>query len=97
MFVCMKCGECCRHIDKIPQLSEFDLGNGVCMHLKGNCCDIYSSRPEICRVDEMYDKYFCNIYSREEFYKINMNICRKLIGIKGKNEEKICNKNQRKY
>lgn len=28
MFKCSKCGLCCRNIDKVPQLKEFDDGNG---------------------------------------------------------------------
>lgn len=58
IFPCSKCGECCRHINLIPQLSEFDRGDGICIHLSGNLCDIYEQRPEICRVDVMYQKYY---------------------------------------
>lgn len=75
LFPCSACGECCRHIGHISQLSEFDNGDGVCIHLKGNICDIYESRPEICRVDVMYEKYYSAQYSKEEFYSINQNAC----------------------
>ena len=74
-FKCCACGECCRHIGHIEQLRNFDNGNGVCIHLNGNLCDIYENRPEICRVDAMYEKYFSSIYSREEFYEINKKAC----------------------
>ena len=74
-FKCCACGECCRHIGHIVQLHDFDNGNGVCIHLNGNLCDIYENRPEICRVDAMYEKYFSSIYSREEFYEINKKAC----------------------
>jgi len=93
MFVCSKCGECCRHIDLIPQLAEFDTGNGVCIHLKGDCCSIYSTRPEICRIDEMYDKYFFKLYTRDDYYQINMGACHKLMEIK-KEREKSYGNNQ---
>lgn len=74
----MQCGECCRHIDKIPQLAAFDMGNGVCVHLCENSCSIYESRPEICRVDVMYEKYFSKYFDREEFYEANEDMCRTL-------------------
>ena len=75
MFNCTKCGECCRHIDRVPELSKFDDGNGVCIHLKGNLCDIYYHRPVICNVDRMYELYFANEYLKDDFYKINENAC----------------------
>lgn len=77
-FPCNQCGECCRHIDQIPQLATFDLGNGICRYLQGNLCSIYEIRPEICRVDIMYERYFKMLYTREEFYQMNIRGCQKL-------------------
>ena len=77
-FNCTMCGECCRHIDLIPQLSEFDDGTGTCIHLKNNLCDIYETRPDICRVDVMYEKTYSTIYSREDFYRLNEEACKQL-------------------
>ncbi|MDA3062243.1 MULTISPECIES: YkgJ family cysteine cluster protein [unclassified Campylobacter] len=77
-FNCSKCGECCRHIANIPQLSEFDRGDGVCKYLRGHECDIYDTRPEICNVEKMYEKHFSNLYSRDEFYKLNEEACEML-------------------
>ncbi len=77
-FLCSQCGECCRHIDLIPQLAEFDRGDGICIHLSGNLCNIYENRPEICGVDVMYKKYFSALYSREFFYQLNMDVCKEL-------------------
>ena len=74
-FDCTKCGECCRHIANIPQLSKFDRGDGVCKYLRGHECDIYDNRPEICNVEKMYEKYFSHLYSRDEFYKLNEEAC----------------------
>jgi Fe-S-cluster containining protein len=58
-FPCTQCGICCRHIDRAPQLAAFDLGGGVCRHLdpKTNLCKIYESRPQICRVEEMFEEF----------------------------------------
>lgn len=54
------------------------MGNGVCKHLKGNICDIYDRRPDVCRVDVMYEKYFSAVYSRKEFYRLNELVCEEL-------------------
>lgn len=77
-FPCAQCGECCRHIDLIPQLAQFDRGDGVCIHLCGDLCDIYNNRPEICCVDLMYEKHFSKFYSKEEYYRLNSEVCREL-------------------
>lgn len=78
-FPCSQCGECCRHIDLIPELTSFNPGDGVCVHLHGNLCDIYEDRPEICRVDFIYDKYFSNQLSEEEFFALNLEGCKEII------------------
>ena len=77
-FPCSQCGLCCRHLDRIPQMASLDRGDGVCVHLRDNLCGIYETRPELCRVDEMYEKYFCRQYSREEYYRINQLVCEQL-------------------
>lgn len=77
-FPCDQCGECCRHIDQIPQLATFDLGNGTCRYLEGNTCSIYNDRPEICRVDAMYEHFFKEQYTKKEFYQLNIEGCNTL-------------------
>ncbi len=77
-FPCTGCGECCRHINRVEQLAVYDRGDGVCKYLSGNLCSIYKDRPEICRVDHMYEKIFCNYMSREDYYEANLAVCRKL-------------------
>lgn len=79
-FECSQCGECCKHIDLIPELACFDNGFGVCIYLESNRCSIYEKRPDICRVDIMYEKYYADKYSRKEFYQLNQNACKELIG-----------------
>ena len=74
-FNCSKCWECCRHIANIPLLMEFDRGDGVCKYLCDSKCEIYDNHPEICNVEQMYEKYFAKIYSRNEFYKLNEEAC----------------------
>ena len=53
MFLCDKCGLCCRNIDKVPQLKEFHNGDGICKFLTNNKCSIYESRPLICNIDKV--------------------------------------------
>ena len=43
-----------------------------------NLCTIYSERPLICRVDELYEKYLYKEISREEYYKMNKKVCSQL-------------------
>ena len=75
-FSCSICGLCCQHIDQISDLREFDRGDGICKYLNGTQCSIYECRPEVCRVDDMYDKYFYLLYqSRKEYYYENKRIC----------------------
>ena len=75
VFPCSRCGECCRHIDRVPQLKMYDNGEGCCVFLNGNECTIYETRPEVCRVDTMYEKYYAHQYSREEFWALNEQVC----------------------
>lgn len=79
IFPCDQCGICCKHIDQIPQLKEFDSGNGQCIHLMGNnLCEIYSKRPDICNVNKMYESQFQDILSIEDFINLNVQGCKKL-------------------
>lgn len=78
MFYCSRCGLCCKHIDKIPQLSEYHDGDGVCRYLVDNKCSIYESRPDICNVDYVYKTFFSEIYSLQEFYELNYYVCNEL-------------------
>ena len=78
MFNCSMCGLCCKHIDLVDELKKFDRGDGTCIHLHNNLCSIYETRPNICRVDYMYEKKYSKLYSREEFYKINEDVCKTL-------------------
>ncbi|MCD3245451.1 YkgJ family cysteine cluster protein [Clostridium botulinum C] len=78
MFICDKCGECCRNLDKSPIYEELHNGDGICKYLNGNLCSIYEKRPLLCRVDESYSAFFKNIISINEYYKINYRYCIKL-------------------
>ncbi len=76
-FYCSQCGECCRHIDRVPLLREYHNGNGICKYLdmSSNICKIYDHRPTICNVAEAYDKIFFRQYTEDEFVKMNYDAC----------------------
>ena len=78
MFKCNKCGICCRNLDKSDLYKQLDRGDGVCKYLNKNLCSIYQERPLICRIDESYEAYFSEVYSKEEYYKLNYEACQKL-------------------
>lgn len=78
MFKCSECGECCRNLDKSDLYKDLDRGDGTCKYLVGNKCSIYDKRPLLCRVDESYEVYFKELYSKEEYYELNYRVCRKL-------------------
>lgn len=62
-FNCEKCGACCRSIG--------------CDKLKDNLCTIYETRPDICRVDVMYNirKQNNSELTKEDYYKMNKLCC----------------------
>jgi len=79
IFVCDKCGLCCKHIDRVPQLSEFDDGTRQCIHLTtNNLCDIYECRPDICNLEKMYKTVYSKYLTKEEYAQLNLEGCKKL-------------------
>ncbi|MBR1728262.1 MAG: YkgJ family cysteine cluster protein [Selenomonadaceae bacterium] len=79
MFPCEKCGCCCRKVGEVFFAKYLALSDGSCKHLdqNSNLCKIYDQRPIFCRVDEFYDQKYSSEMSREEFYKINKELCKK--------------------
>lgn len=75
MFKCDCCGECCRKLNYSELYKDLDRGDGICKYLVENKCSIYESRPLICRIDESYDMFFSDLMSKEDFYKLNQNVC----------------------
>ena len=78
MFKCDCCGECCRNLDKSDLYKELNRGDGVCKFLMENLCSIYDNRPLLCRIDDSYDIDFKDRYTKEEYYKLNYEVCKKL-------------------
>lgn len=78
MFKCDRCGLCCRNLKNSEMYRMLDRGDGVCKYLRGNLCSIYEERPLLCRVDDAYELYFKEQYTREEYYKINYEGCERI-------------------
>lgn len=77
-FKCDMCGECCRHVDKVPEASSLDRGDGVCKYLTDkNLCSIYNSRPNLCRGEYLYHTKFSGM-SVDEYYAMMYELCKKL-------------------
>ena len=85
MFPCSGCGLCCQNISHIKELEDFDLGNGVCKYfdIQSKQCLIYDTRPDICRVDKMFDIQYHRYFTKEEFYVKNAEVCNQLQDIYG--------------
>lgn len=80
MFPCTNCGLCCQNISTVRELKEFDLGNGTCKYFDNvsNSCIIYETRPDICRIDKMYETKYKKYFTKENFYIENAQVCNSL-------------------
>ncbi|MGQ0286760.1 YkgJ family cysteine cluster protein [Pasteurellaceae bacterium 22721_9_1] len=79
-FPCTACGKCCRRVNLSEQTIFLDRGDGVCQYFdeNTNLCTIYETRPLVCRVEDYYKNFLSDVYTWEEFVKINISICEKL-------------------
>ncbi|MEW9124500.1 MAG: YkgJ family cysteine cluster protein [Thermotaleaceae bacterium] len=79
-YTCKKCGSCCRSLFRNTLYADLDRGDGTCIHFQesNNLCTIYEERPMICRIDEMYERFFKRRFSKQEYYELNQNACKKL-------------------
>lgn len=84
MFKCDRCGQCCKNISISPIYQRLNRGDGVCLYFdeKYSLCTIYKNRPIECNVDAMYDAFFSNIMTKNEYYKLNYASCKKLKNLK---------------
>lgn len=78
-YPCTKCGLCCQHIEHIPELKMFDLGNGTCRYFNPKVgCVIYDDRPLVCKIDEYFKLVKSEFSSKLTFYQANANVCNEL-------------------
>lgn len=75
MFLCDQCGKCCEKVYTSEMYRYLADDTGRCKYLKDNLCSIYENRPLICRVDEMYELYYKEVMTLEEFYTLNYKAC----------------------
>ena len=89
MFPCTGCGLCCQNISHVEELVLFDTGNGVCKFFDASLknCKIYDLRPDICRVDKMFEIKYFKHFSKSDFYAINAGICNQLQIVYGMEEK----------
>ena len=80
MFLCDKCGLCCRNLKLSSLYTRLARGDGVCIYYDENTklCSIYETRPILCNIDKMFYTYFSNKLTKEEYYKLNYEACKKL-------------------
>lgn len=80
MFKCDKCGLCCTQLNESSIYRELDRGDGVCKYFdeEVRLCKIYYNRPLLCNIDEAYEKCFKWSISKEEYYQLNYEVCKKL-------------------
>ncbi len=82
-FLCTQCGACCRAAGKMDG-AKYGLPikkDGSCAHLIGNLCSIYNERPDICRIDKMYNRGI--LQTRKQYFIEVTKICHKLIDDEG--------------
>ena len=79
MFNCTQCGLCCKYVGKFPFMKNYARLDGSCKYLgENNLCSIYDKRPDICNVDKIYERYFANKMSIDEWHKFNEEQCKKI-------------------
>lgn len=80
MFPCSSCGLCCQNISSVQELKDYDLGSGVCKYFNRitNQCEIYDSRPDICKIDKMFELKYHQYFTKENFYIENAKVCNNL-------------------
>lgn len=79
-FPCDSCGICCQNVHLSEETSHLDRGDGTCVNFSDSTrlCNIYESRPLICRVEDYYNEHLSHSYEWDAFIEINISICEKL-------------------
>lgn len=80
MFQCDKCGCCCRNLQLSSIYEDLHSGDGICFHFNrdSKLCDIYETRPLICRIKEGYEIYFPDNISWSSYLEQTKEACRRL-------------------
>lgn len=77
MFCCNQCGLCCRNIHLVPDLKDFNIGEGVCKYLdlQTNKCLIYNERPLVCNVEKSFESIYSAFMSEDKYILLNQKGC----------------------
>lgn len=80
MFICSKCGLCCRNLKLSFLYNDLNRGDGICKYFDtdSNLCTIYENRPILCNIDEAFKIYFAYKMTKEEYYELNYKACKQL-------------------
>ena len=77
-YDCKRCGRCCRRVDLVEGMEQFDRGDGVCKNLTAeNLCSIYTERPPLCNGQYLYENFF-SYMSVEEFHAMIARLCKEI-------------------
>ena len=79
-FPCDGCGQCCRNVHLSEETSNLDRGDGTCLNFNDETkmCNIYETRPLVCRVEEYHRQKLSHVYSWEDFIEMNQAVCSEL-------------------
>jgi Fe-S-cluster containining protein len=85
-FLCSGCGACCHFVKDVPELPSDE--NGRCLNLTAdNKCQIYDTRPDVCRVNKMFEIRDGMVegvkLTKKQYYKLNTMTCYRLIDTLG--------------
>lgn len=82
---CTKVGSLLKSIDtgKLDEPSNIEAKNfpykykedDSCEMLKDNKCSVYETRPTICSVEKMYEKYYSKEMTKQEYFKKSNKSC----------------------
>ena len=75
-YQCERCGDCCRHVNLVDAMKNFDRGDGVCKYLTAyNLCSIYARRPPLCNGEYLYKNFYSDM-TIEEFHQMMSELCK---------------------
>lgn len=78
MNFCDKCGICCKLFHELilpEEYRELDNGFGQCKYLHENLCSIYENRPPLCNSSWVYEHFFSDTYSWNEYITLITQQC----------------------
>lgn len=77
-YQCKQCGACCCRVQIIPEMKQYDRGDGTCRYLRpDHRCAIYAHRPPICNGKYVYEHYFSHM-TVAAFHQMIAEFCKKI-------------------